>query len=206
MGEGGAGMKILIACEESGKVRQAFRALGHDAFSCDILPSRDDSPFHIQGNVLPLLKKRWDMVIAFPPCTHLACSGARHFAAKRADGRQQAGIDFFMACINANAPRVCVENPVGIMSSEYTKPSQIIQPWQFGYPATKATCLWLKGLPLLTPTKVVEPEFITLKNGKRFSAWFYESGKKNGKARAAFRSETFDGIAQAMANQWSGLK
>jgi hypothetical protein len=185
-------MKILIACEESGKVRRAFRALGHDAWSCDILPSRDNSPFHIQGDVLPLLKKRWDMVIAFPPCTHLACSGARHFAAKRADGRQAAGVAFFMACINANAPRVCVENPVGIMSTIYRKPDQIVQPWQFGHGETKATCLWLKGLPPLVPTKIVKG-----REGRIHKM-------PPGPDRARLRSETYQGIADAFT-QWSKL-
>jgi len=193
VGDKAAGMKILIACEESGKVRRAFRALGHDAWSCDILPSRDNSPHHIQGDVLPLLKKRWDMAICFPPCTALACSGARHFAAKRADGRQQAAIDFFMACVNANAPRVCVENPVGIMSTVYRPPTQYIQPWEHGHGETKKTGLWLRGLPPLVPSKIVK--------GREARVHRMPPGPD----RARLRSETYDGIANAMAAQWGKL-
>ena len=191
-------LRILVACEESGKVRRAFRAKGHDAWSCDLLPSRDGSPFHIQGDVLPLLSEPWDMVIAFPPCTHLAVSGAKHFAEKRADGRQAEGIAFFMACINANAPFVCVENPVGIMSTVYRKPDQIIHPWQFGHPEQKKTCLWLKGLPGLKPTNDVYEYMITLPKNQRERLHYLPPGKD----RAKIRSETFDGIADAMSDQW----
>src|SRR3990167_5309056 len=124
-------MKILLACEESQSVCKAFRDLGHEAFSCDILPCSGENPeWHIQGDVLPLLKQEWNMIIAFPPCTHLAVSGAAHFAKKRADGRQQEGIDFFMKFANAKCEKVAIENPVGIMSSEWRKPDQIIQPYQ----------------------------------------------------------------------------
>jgi|WetSurMetagenome_2_1015567.scaffolds.fasta_scaffold63145_4 hypothetical protein len=150
-------MKILVACEFSGIVRDAFIARGHDAVSCDLLPSERPGP-HIQGDVLAILGDGWDLMIAHPPCTHLASSGARHFPAKRADGRQQAGIDFFMAIVNAPIPKIAVENPVGIMSSVYRKPAQIIQPWQFGENASKKTCLWLKGLPLLQGTRIIPPK------------------------------------------------
>ena len=151
-------MKILVACEESQAVCKAFRARGHEAYSCDVLPSSGGHPeWHLPMNVIPLLSRQWDMIIAFPPCTHLASSGARWFAEKRADGRQQQGIDFFMRFINLDCLRVAIENPVGIMSTVYRKPDQIIQPWQFGHPESKATCLWLKGLPKLLPTKVAPP-------------------------------------------------
>ena len=194
-------MKILIGCEESGKVRDAFRALGHDAISCDILPTRRNPKFHIQGDVLPLLRKKWDMAILFPPCTHLASSGAASFAAKRADGRQADGIAFFMACINVNAPRVCVENPVGIMSTVYRKPDQIIHPWQFGHPEQKTTCLWLKGLPPLKETQNVKAYMLTLPKRERERLHYLSPSPE----RARLRSETFQGVADAMAAQWGNL-
>jgi len=149
-------MKVLIACEESQEVCKAFRKLGHEAYSCDILPCSGGHPeWHIQGDVTPLLKKEWDMIIAFPPCTHLAVSGARHFEQKRKDGRQQQGIDFFMLFANAKCDKIAIENPVCIMSSKWRKPDQIIQPFMFGHEAKKTTCLWLKGLPKLKATKIV---------------------------------------------------
>jgi len=146
-------MKILIACEFSGPVREAFAARGHDAWSCDLLPSEIPGN-HIQDDVLDHLSG-WDMMIAFPPCTHLAVSGARWFPQKIADGRQQASIDFFMELANADIPKIAIENPIGIMSTKWRKPDQIIQPWQFGHGETKATCLWLKNLPKLQPTNIV---------------------------------------------------
>lgn len=149
-------MRILVACEYSGRVREAFRKMGHDAWSCDLLPADDNSPYHIQGDVLAILNDGWDMMVAHPPCTHLAVSGARYFAEKIADGRQQEGIDFFMQMINAPIHRIAVENPICIMSTKYKKPDQIIQPWQFGHGETKSTCLWLKNLPKLTPTNIVD--------------------------------------------------
>ena len=165
-------MKILIACEESQEVCKAFRELGHEAFSCDILPCSGGHPeWHIQEDVKCLLNKKWDMIIAFPPCTHLCVSGARHFKDKIADGRQQEGIDFFMLFVNANCDKIAIENPVGIMSSKYKKPTQIIHPWQFGHEAEKTTCLWLKNLPNLTPTNIVgKGEIVTYKSGKKMSA------------------------------------
>lgn len=150
-------MKILIACEESQEVCKRFRALGHEAYSCDILPCSGGYPeWHIQGDVVPLLEQEWDMIIAFPPCTHLAVSGAAHFAKKQADGRQQEGIDFFMKFAYAKCEKVCIENPIGIMSKLWREPDQIIQPWQFSDKFQKSTCLWLKGLPKLVPTNIVE--------------------------------------------------
>ena len=193
-------MRILVACEYSGKVREAFRKLGHDAWSCDLLPADDGSEYHIQGDVLEVLDQGWDMMIGFPPCTHLAASGARWFAAKRADGRQQQGIDFFMALANADIPMIALENPVGIMSTEWRKPDQIIQPWQHGHEATKTTCLWLKGLPELQPTNIVSKgERHVTKGGKSLPKWYNLPPSKD---RWKIRSETFQGIANAMAQQW----
>ena len=148
--------------------------------------------WHIQVDALELLKIKWDMVLAFPPCTHLAVSGARYFAEKRKDGRQQAAIDFFMRFANCDCPRVAIENPVGIMSTHYRKPDQIIQPWQFGHGETKATCLWLRGLPPLKPTNIVE--------GREQRVWRMPPGPD----RAKMRARTYAGIARAMAEQWAG--
>ena len=141
-------MRILVACEESQAVTKELRRLGHEAYSCDIQDCSGGHPeWHIKGDALELLKMKWDMLIAFPPCTHLAVSGARHFAKKQADGRQQDAIDFFMQFVNADCSRIAVENPIGIMSSKYRKPNQIVQPYMFGDHARKSTCLWTKGLP-----------------------------------------------------------
>ena len=148
--------------------------------------------WHIQVDALELLKIKWDMVLAFPPCTHLAVSGARYFAEKRKDGRQQAAIDFFMRFVNCDCPRVAIENPVGIMSTHYRKPDQIIQPWQFGHGETKATCLWLRGLPPLKPTDIVQ--------GREQRVWRMPPGPD----RAKMRARTYVGIARAMAEQWAG--
>lgn len=195
-------MKILIACEESQAVCKAFLAKGHEAYSCDILPASGEHPeWHIQGDVLPLLEEEWDMIIAFPPCTHLAVSGAAHFAKKRADGRQQEGIDFFMKFANAKCPRVAIENPVGIMSSVWRKPDQIIQPWQFGHPEKKATCLWLKGLPKLIPTNIVKEEMEKLPINKQQRLHYLPPSP----GRSMLRSRTFQGIADAMAEQWGEI-
>lgn len=205
-------MKILIACEYSGRVRDAMLEQGHDAISCDILEGEGKYyKDHYKGDVMDVINnpRGWeafkgiDMLIAFPPCTHLAVSGSRYFATKRADGRQQSGIDFFMKMINADIPQIAVENPVGIMSTKYRKPDQIIQPYEFGHDASKKTCLWLKGLPLLKPTQYVEPSRF---NGKR-GIWGNQtpSGQNKlgpSKDRAKIRSMTYQGIADAMANQW----
>lgn len=194
-------MKVLVACEYSGRVREAFRALGHNAWSCDLVESDDRSAFHITGDVVPLLQEPWDLVVAFPPCTHLAVSGAKHFAAKIADGRQQQGIDFFMLFANLDhVAKVAIENPVGIMSKKWRKPDQIIQPWQFGDPYQKTTCLWLKGLKKLEPTDIVDKgEFYISPTGKRLPRWY--SDNKSAKVR----SKTFPGIAKAMADQWGSV-
>ena len=220
-------MRILVACEESQNVTNELRKLGHEAYSCDIqMHSGSHDEWHICQDVLPLLNgfckfktvdgnyheinSKWDMIIAFPPCTDLCVSGARHFAKKQADGRQQRSIDFFMKFVNADSDKIAIENPIGIMSTKYRKPDQIIQPWQFGDKYSKSTCLWLKNLPLLVPTKIVEKgEFIEFidKNGKkkRQAKWYYEALKnsKNAAERAKIRSKTFPGIANAMATQWT---
>ena len=197
-------MKILLACEESQAVTKAFRDKGHEAYSCDLYETSGDHPeWHIQGDVLPLLHQQWDMIIAFPPCTHLASSGAAWFEAKRADGRQQAAIDFFMALANAKCDKIAIENPVGVMSSQYRKPDQIIQPYEFGDPFSKRTCLWLKGLPKLMPTNVVDPgESITYASGRKMPKWYADAWKLSPKERSKARSKTFPGIAQAMADKW----
>ena len=186
-------MRILVACEESQAVTKELRRLGHDAYSCDLQAcSGGHDEWHIQVNALQLLKIKWDMVLAFPPCTHLAVSGARYFAEKRRDGRQQAAIDFFMRFAECDCPRVAIENPVGIMSTVYRKPDQIIQPWQFGHGETKATCLWLRGLPQLRPTEIVD--------GREQRIWRMPPGPE----RAKLRARTYPGIARAMAEQWAG--
>jgi hypothetical protein len=186
-------VKVLLACEESQTVCNAFRARGHDAYSCDIQECSGGHPeWHIQGDVLPLLSESWDLVIAFPPCTHLAVSGARHFAAKRADGRQQEGVDFFMHFTKLKCAWA-IENPVGVMSRLYRKPDQIVQPWQFGHGETKSTCLWLNGLPKLNPTNIVD--------GREPRIWKLPPSSD----RAKLRSKTYQGIAEAMADQWGAL-
>lgn len=197
-------MKVLIACEESQIVTKEFRALGHEAYSCDILETSGDNPeWHLQEDVIPLRNQGWDLIIAFPPCTHLAVSGAAWFEAKRADGRQQAAIDFFMALAASDCPKIAIENPVSIMSTEWRKPDQIIHPWQFGDSYSKRTCLWLKGLPKLKPTNIVDPgETIRYESGCVMPKWYAESWNLKPKDRARMRSKTFPGIAKAMAQQW----
>lgn len=186
-------MKILVACEESQAVTIELRRLGHEAYSCDIIPCSGGHPeWHLQVDALELLKMKWDMILAFPPCTHLAVSGARYFEQKRKDGRQQAAIDFFMRFANSDCPRIAIENPVGIMSTVWKKPDQIIQPWQFRHGETKKTCLWLKGLPPLIPTEIVE--------GREQRIWKMPPSED----RAKNRAKTFPGIARAMAEQWAG--
>ena len=191
-------MRVLVACEFSGVVRDAFRARGHSAYSCDLLPTESPAvdslglPAHWQGDVIEVLRKTtWDLLIAHPPCTDLAVSGARWFPQKRADGRQQAAIEFFMQLATAEVPRICVENPVSIMSTVWRKPDQIIQPWQFGHGETKATCLWLKNLPPLQPTSIVP--------GREARVHKMPPSQDRWKER----SRTFTGIAQAMADQWA---
>lgn len=194
-------MKILIACEYSGTVRDAFLKAGHYAMSCDLLPCDSTaSGDHYQGDVLAILDHGWDMMIAHPPCTHLAVSGAKHFAKKIADGRQQAALDFVQALMDAPIPRICIENPVSIISTRIRKPDQIIQPWMFGHEATKTTCLWLKNLPALMPTKIVDrgKRHIT-KSGRSLPDWYNLPPSED---RWKIRSATFPGIADAMATQW----
>lgn len=199
--------KVLIACEESQAVTIELRSMGVEAYSCDIVPASGGHPeWHIRRDVTELLQLEWDMVIAFPPCTHLAASGASHFPAKRADGRQQEGIDFFMRFASLNCPKVAIENPVGIMSTVWRKPDQIIQPYWFGDPHQKRTCLWLEGLPKLVPTNIVEKEpDIVMGNGRRMAKWVYETSRLGPSARGVARSKTFPGVAKAMATQWGGL-
>ena len=199
--------KVLIACEESQAVTIEMRKLGIEAYSCDTEPCSGGHPeWHLQQDVIPLLKEDWDMIIAFPPCTHLAVSGAAWFKQKRADGRQQQGVDFFMKFANCKCKRMVIENPVGIMSTTWRKPDQIIQPYQFGEPYSKKTCLWLKGLSLLTPTKIVDSgEQVKYSSGKSMPKWYADAWKLPSKDRAKIRSKTFLGIAKAMAEQW-GMK
>lgn len=186
-------MDILVACEFSGIVRDSFIKQGHNAVSCDLLPSESNLGPHYIGCVMDIIDDGWDMMVAFPPCTHIASSGAAWFKDKRADGRQKLGIDFFMKMVNAPIPMVCVENPVGIMSTVYRKPDQIIQPWQFGHGETKNTCLWLKNLPKLVPTNIVE--------GREQRVAMMSPGKDRWKKR----SKTYTGIAKAMAEQWGRI-
>jgi hypothetical protein len=206
-------MRILIACEFSGTVRDAFIKAGHNAISCDIEPCDKPGP-HIQDDVLNVIKfpNTWDMMIAHPPCTYLTVTGNKWFKPEYKDRfptREQDrkdGIAFFMALMNANIPKIAVENPIGIMSTNFRKPDQIIQPWQFGHEASKSTCLWLKGLPLLTHTNVVDKgEFVTYKSGKRMTKWYADAASLSPKERAKVRNTTFQGIADAMADQWGKL-
>jgi site-specific DNA-cytosine methylase len=182
-------MRVLVACEFSGTVRDAFRKLGHDAVSCDLLPTEVAGP-HVQDDVLSILDDDWDMMIAHPPCTHLAVSGARWFVNKQAEQAQ--ALEFVRALLSAPIPRIALENPVSIISSRIRKPDQIIQPWQFGHGETKATCLWLKGLPKLEPTNVVD--------GRENKVWRMGPSPDRWK----LRSMTYQGIADAMASQWGG--
>ena len=198
--------RILVACEESQVVTKAFRALGHEAFSCDLLEASGGHPeWHFQTDVVSLLRegRDWDMLIGFPPCDHLCVSGAKWFKQKIADGRQQQGIELFMALATADVPQVAIENPVGIMSTRWRKPDQIIQPWQFGHEAQKMTCLWLRNLPLLKATEVVgRGERRLMPNGSLMPVWI---GNAKVSTRKQVRSRTFDGIANAMAAQWGSL-
>ena len=199
--------RILVACEYSGAVRDAFARRGWDAWSADLLPSESPGN-HVQGDVLKILGDGWDAMIAHPPCTHLCVSGAKHFAKKRADGRQQQGIELFMAFTAAPINRICIENPVGIMSNVWREPDQIIQPYYFGDEAQKTTCLWLKNLPPLqhaaeddwfaSKTHVGKGEMVKFASGRVLPKW-YADARNDGKTR----SKTFPGIAEAMAEQWT---
>lgn len=214
-------MKVLLACEESQRVCIEFRRLGHEAYSCDILPCSGGHPeWHIQDDVTRHLSG-WDMIIAFPPCTHLAVSGAMHFEKKRNDGRQKEAIEFFSLFLHLDCPRVAVENPVNIISGNYIqkwfpdlakkydlprKPSQVIQPYYFGDPFEKKTCLWLKGLPELKATDIVNvPERVVFESGKSMPKWYADLWKLPPKERSEMRSKTFPGVAKAMAEQWGKI-
>lgn len=234
-------MKILIACEESQRVCEEFRKRGHEAYSCDIIdPSGGHLEWHIKENVLPLLDGnchfktmdgvehtvdgKWDMIIAFPPCTHLAVSGAMHFKKKREDGRQREGIEFFCKFLTADCDKIVVENPIGIISGDYVKehfpdlaeqyglprkPSQIVHPWMFGDNYAKSTCLWIKNLPLLEPEIKEQPEleykeWVDKKTGrkKRQPKWYADAWRLPAEERAKVRSKTFPSIARKMAETW----
>jgi len=181
--------KVLVACEYSGTVRDAFIALGHDAMSCDLLPTDAEGP-HFQGNVFDVINDGWDIMIAHPPCTHLAVSGARHFAAKKASGVQDEALAFVQALMDAPINQIAIENPISIISSKIRKPDQIIQPWQFGHGETKSTCLWLKNLPNLMPTNIVDGRSDRIHK------------MPPSPLRWKLRSTTYKGIAKAMAQQW----
>ena len=199
-------MRVLVACEESGVVRDAFRKKGHMAYSCDLLPSNDR--FHIQGDVLKELDFGWDLMIAHPPCTFLCVTGNKwmkeEFKERFPDRLQQRkdSIDFFMKLWNCKIPKICIENPVGIMSSEFRKPDQYIHPYYFGEPHSKKTGLWLKNLPKLEITNMVEPKMYTYKDGRKDPIWHVETMKLSKEERSKVRSRTFQGIADAMAEQW----
>jgi hypothetical protein len=190
-------MRVLIACEYSGVVRDAFIGGGHDAMSCDLLPTEKPGP-HYQGNIFDVLDAQWDLMIAHPPCTDLAVSGAAWFKDKRMDGRQAVSIAFFMRLMKADIPKIAVENPVCIMSSLFKKPDQIVQPYMFGHKETKATCLWLKGLPKLSATNDVKKETMVLPEKERMRLHYLPPSEDRWK----IRSQTFQGIADAMAAQW----
>ena len=190
-------MKVLIACEYSGRVRDAFIAQGHDAISCDILPTDSPGP-HYQGDVRDILEDGFDLMIAHPPCTHLAVSGAKHFWRKEKE--QKEALNFVRLLMNCNIPRWCIENPISIISSRIRPPDQIIQPYEYGDPFQKSTCLWLKNLPLLKPTKIVDKgEFYISPSGKKLPKWYSEDKSW------ISRSRTFQGIANAFGNQWGAM-
>jgi hypothetical protein len=201
-------MKVLIACEFSGTVRTAFEKLGHDAWSCDLEPTSIPGNHH-QGSVLDILNDGWDLMIAHPPCTYLTVTGNKWFKPEYADRfptrhqDREDGAKFFMELVNANIPRIAIENPIGVMSTRYKKPNQVVHPWQFGHEASKSTCLWLKNLPNLVPTNIVSKgEFVTYKSGKRMTKWYADAASLSPKEREKVRNTTFQGIADAMANQW----
>jgi hypothetical protein len=189
LGEGMGKLKVLVGCEYSGTVRDAFKALGHDATSCDLLPT-DNPGKHYQGNVFDIINEGWDLAIFHPPCTHLAVSGARWFKDKQKE--QVEALEFVRLLMEADIHKIAIENPISIISSKIKKPTQIIQPWQFGHGETKSTCLWLKGLPKLIPTNIVE--------GREQRIWKLPPSADRWK----IRSTTFPGIAEAMAMQWGG--
>ena len=195
-------MRVLVACEFSGVVRRAFRSAGHLAYSCDLLPAEDGSPHHFQVDVREVLAgykgKTWDLMIAHPPCTDLALSGARWFAERNKYADQREALDFVLLLMRAPIPRIAIENPRGIISRCICKPTQEIQPFEFGEPVSKATCLWLKNLPMLQPTRVVSPDLVRVGKRQRLISRWYSNSKGN-------RHRTFEGVAEAMAQQWGSL-
>lgn len=196
-------MRVLVACEYSGTVRDAFRSLGHEALSCDLLPTDVPGP-HYQGNVLDILGDGWDLMVAHPPCTYLSVSGM-HWTKRGLRDPQltEDALDFVRMLMDAPVPRIAIENPISVISSRIRKPEQIINPWQFGHDASKRTCLWLKNLPPLVPTKIIEPRIV---NGKKRWANQTDSGQNRlppSEDRWKIRSETYEGIANAMATQWT---
>jgi hypothetical protein len=210
-------MKILVACEESQAITKEFRALGHEAYSCDILPCTGGHPeWHLEGDVFGFIDQGWDLMVAHPPCTFLSVSGARHLYNK--DGSknlaryqsQREALDFVARLMACDIPRIAIENPVSVISSQIRKPNQIVQPWMFGDSASKTTCLWLKNLPKLVATNVVDKgdfkEWVDKKSGKvkRQATWYYDAliNAKTPEERRSLRSKTFKGIAQAIASQW----
>lgn len=204
--------KILVACEKSQVVTKAFRALGHEAYSCDTQDCSGDHPeWHLKGDVIPHLNSGWDLIIAHPPCTHLSSSGQWAFSRGLKDPKlKEDAYNFFMIIMNSECKHIGIENPIGVMSTLYRKPDQIIQPWMFGDKASKSTCLWLKGLPKLKPETLIKPEmeyhtWIDKKTGavKRMEKWMYDIRVKPHKDRSELASKTFQGFANAMASQWS---
>ena len=203
-------MRVLVACEFSQTVTKEFRKKGHEAFSCDIVDCEFNDEWHIKGDARDILNDGWDLMICHPPCTYLTVTGNKWMKPEYSDRfpdrprQREEAVDFFKTLYEANIPKIAVENPVGIMSSILRKPDQIIQPYQFGHSASKKTCLWLKNLPLLTPTNIVDKgEFITYKSGKKMAKWYADAASNSPEERTKIRNRTFLGIAEAMANQWS---
>lgn len=203
-------MRVLIACESSGTVRNAFRSMGYDAWSADLLPSDDGSPFHLQGDVLKVLGNGWDLMIGHPPCTYLSVSGM-HWTKRGLRDPQltEDALYFVRSLMDAPIPHIAIENPVSIISTRIRKPDQIIQPWQFGEDASKKTCLWLKNLQTLSPTRIVRGRIVTTPSGKLIERWSNQTDSGQNKLgpssdRWKQRSKTYDGIAKAMAQQWGG--
>ncbi len=198
-------MRVLVACEFSGVVREAFRRRGHDAWSCDLIPALDSSPYHLQRDVLTLLGENWDLMIACFPCDRLLGAGALHWKKWQASGEQQRAIEFAMKLINAPIPRIAAENPGGILSTVYRKPDQIIQPYEYGTMEMKTTCLGLKGLKKLVPTNDVYEEMMKLPKRERERVHHESPGVKNGLTRSQRRAIFFPGWAEAMADQWGEI-
>ena len=202
-------MKVLVACEESQTVCNAFRARGHEAYSCDVIECSGGYPeWHIKGDARDVINDGWDMMVAHPPCTHLCVSGARWFASGHKPLKlQDDALDFVRAMMDAPIDKIAIENPISVISSKIKKPTQIIRPFQFGENSTKATCLWLINLQKLEPTKIITPEKHTTKSGKVYDKWWFDTCLISDlKLRAKVRSKTFQGIADAMADQWGDPK